>query len=99
MAERLQTIPIREFLETMGLVQYLDMFVIKGFDNESDIATLDENDLDDMLISDEDHRHQILQACECFFTLATDHISIKGHTYMYISLCRFLIPECQFDQP
>lgn len=92
MAERLQTIPIREFLETMGLVQYLDMFVIKGFDNESDIATLDENDLDDMLISDEDHRHQILQAGECLSTLATDHmqpafLEVKGpcmYIYMYV---------------
>ncbi|XP_061163138.1 uncharacterized protein LOC133172293 isoform X2 [Saccostrea echinata] len=62
MTERVQTLPIRKFLENMGLVQYLDMFLIRGYDRETDITSLDENDLDTMLISDPDHRHQILQA-------------------------------------
>ncbi|XP_062621475.1 uncharacterized protein LOC134283050 isoform X2 [Saccostrea cucullata] len=62
MTERLQTLPIRKFLEKMGLVQYLDMFLIRGYDSETDITALDENDLDTMMISDPDHRHQILQA-------------------------------------
>jgi hypothetical protein len=62
MTDRLQTIPVKSFLENMGLVQYLDMFLIKGYDSESDITYLDEKDLDAMLISDPDHRHQILQA-------------------------------------
>lgn len=64
MTERMQTIPVKEFLENMGLMQYFDMFIIKGFDHEKDIVTLDEDDLDAMLISDPDHRHQILQAGE-----------------------------------
>lgn len=64
MTERMQTIPVKEFLENMGLMQYFDMFIIKGYDNEKDIVTLDEDDLDAMLISDPDHRHQILQAGE-----------------------------------
>lgn len=64
MTERMQTILVKEFLENMGLMQYFDMFIIKGFDHEKDIVTLDEDDLDAMLISDPDHRHQILQAGE-----------------------------------
>lgn len=62
MTERVQAMPVKSFLENMGLVQYLDMFLIKGYDNETDVTSLDEKDLDAMLISDPDHRHQILQA-------------------------------------
>lgn len=53
---------IRKFLEDLGLVQYFDMFLIKGFDSEDDIRHIDEHDLDSMLISDTDHRRQIIYA-------------------------------------
>lgn len=82
MTERMQTIPVKEFLENMGLMQYFDMFIIKGYDNEKDIVTLDEDDLDAMLISDPDHRHQILQAGEY------ERIS---HVYFGTKIYKFII--------
>lgn len=82
MTERMQTIPVKEFLENMGLMQYFDMFIIKGYDNEKDIVTLDEDDMDAMLISDPDHRHQILQAGEY------ERIS---HVYFGTKIYKFII--------
>lgn len=94
MTERMQTIPVKEFLENMGLMQYFDMFIIKGFDHEKDIVTLDEDDLDAMLISDPDHRHQILQAGEyelspmsSFGTKFTSSL-LKYNVCVHIYMCR-----------
>lgn len=85
----MQTIPVKEFLENMGLMQYFDMFIIKGFDHEKDIVTLDEDDLDAMLISDPDHRHQILQAAAQYRSSEKyrllDWLQGKGLEYYYVS--------------
>lgn len=89
MTERMQTIPVKEFLENMGLMQYFDMFIIKGFDHEKDVVTLDEDDLDAMLISDPDHRHQILQAAAQYRSTEKyrllDWLQGKGLEYYYVS--------------
>lgn len=55
---------IQTFLEDLGLLQYFDMFIIKGFDCEDDLCHIDSADLDAMMIADPDHRHQILRAGE-----------------------------------
>lgn len=57
---------IQTFLEDLGLLQYFDMFIIKGFDCEDDLCHIDSADLDAMMIADPDHRHQILRAARCF---------------------------------
>lgn len=57
MIECMQIILVKEFLENMGLMQYFDMFIIKGFDYEKDIVIFDEDDLDVMLILDFDYRY------------------------------------------
>lgn len=57
MIEWMQIILVKEFLENMGLMQYFDMFIIKGFDYEKDIVIFDEDDLDVMLILDFDYRY------------------------------------------
>jgi len=53
---------VETFLQDLGLLQYFDIFVIKGFDSEDDICNLNQSDLDAMLISDVDHRRIILSA-------------------------------------
>lgn len=53
---------VRFFLENLGLVQYFDIFIIKGFDREDDICELNESDMDSLMISDPDHRRQVLGA-------------------------------------
>ncbi|KAK3086301.1 hypothetical protein FSP39_016535 [Pinctada imbricata] len=52
---------IQTFLADLGLVQYLDMFLMKGYDSEDDLSHLSDCDLDDMMITDPDHRQLILQ--------------------------------------
>ena len=56
---------VQDFLADLGLSQYYDMFVMKGYDTEGDLCHLSEADLDTMLITDPDHRQQILQAGTC----------------------------------
>ena len=53
---------VRLFLEQLGLHQYMDIFVAKGYDIESDLIYLNCSDLDEMNISDLDHRSLILNA-------------------------------------
>ena len=53
---------VQNFLGDLGLLQYFDMFVIKGFDSEEDLSHLNIRDLDAMYITDPDHRKQILEA-------------------------------------
>lgn len=57
---------VQAFLGDLGLLQYYDMFVIKGFDSEDDLCFIDEKDLDAMYITDTDHRAQILGAASDF---------------------------------
>lgn len=57
---------VQTFLEDLGLLQYFDMFVIKGFDCEEDICHIDSADLDSMMIADPDHRRQILHSARRF---------------------------------
>ncbi|XP_060079918.1 uncharacterized protein LOC132559324 [Ylistrum balloti] len=57
---------VQTFLEDLGLLQYFDMFVIKGFDCEDDLCHIDSADLDSMMVSDPDHRRQILHAARRF---------------------------------
>ncbi|OWF53494.1 uncharacterized protein LOC110446272 [Mizuhopecten yessoensis] len=57
---------VQTFLEDLGLLQYFDMFVIKGFDCEEDLCHIDSADLDSMTIADPDHRRQILHAARRF---------------------------------
>lgn len=57
---------VQTFLGDLGLLQYYDMFVIKGFDSEEDLCYVDGKDLDAMYITDPDHRKQILGAGEWF---------------------------------
>ncbi|XP_033755158.1 uncharacterized protein LOC117338076 [Pecten maximus] len=57
---------VQTFLEDLGLLQYFDMFVIKGFDCEEDLCHIDSADLDSMMIADPDHRRQILHAARRF---------------------------------
>lgn len=56
---------VQGFLGELGLLQYYDMFVIKGFDSEDDLCYLDGKDLDAMYITDPDHRKQILCSGWC----------------------------------
>ena len=53
---------VKEFLRSLSLERYYDMFLAKGFDLESDICNLDTTDLDSMYISEDRHRKQILEA-------------------------------------
>ncbi|KAL5021844.1 hypothetical protein ScPMuIL_000999 [Solemya velum] len=53
---------VKTFLENLGLLQYYDIFLAKGFDAESDIFYLRHSDLDSMYISDPDHRRIITNA-------------------------------------
>ena len=55
-------IGINKFLGPLGLLQYADIFQIKGYDVESDYCTLDKGDLDAMNITHVEHRETILQA-------------------------------------
>ncbi|XP_071172366.1 uncharacterized protein [Mytilus edulis] len=57
---------VQGFLGELGLLQYYDMFVIKGFDSEDDLCYLDGKDLDAMYITDPDHRKQILCSASDF---------------------------------
>lgn len=60
---------VKTFLENLGLLQYYDIFLAKGFDSESDIFHLRHSDLDAMYISDPDHRRIITNAGKPFFYL------------------------------
>ncbi|XP_063443449.1 uncharacterized protein LOC134723836, partial [Mytilus trossulus] len=57
---------VQGFLGELGLLQYYDMFVIKGFDSEDDLCYLDGKDLDAMYITDPDHRKHILCSASDF---------------------------------
>ncbi|XP_071480296.1 uncharacterized protein [Diadema antillarum] len=69
---------IGKFLEPLGLIQYAEIFKIKGFDVETDICNIDEEDLTEMGIEDIEHRqlilhaahtHQLSEECEVFLWL------------------------------
>ena len=60
---------VQTFLGDLGLLQYYDMFVIKGFDSEEDLCYVDGKDLDAMYITDPDHRKQILGAGEWHWSI------------------------------
>lgn len=52
------------FLEQIGLSQYYDMFLAKGFDSEKDLRFVERKDLDTMCITNKKHRDLIIsQAC------------------------------------
>ena len=53
---------VKQFLRSLNLERYYDMFLAKGFDLESDICNLNSSDLDSMYISEDRHRNQILEA-------------------------------------
>ncbi|XP_064599207.1 uncharacterized protein LOC135465792 isoform X2 [Liolophura sinensis] len=53
---------VKEFLMELGLEQYYEIFVTKGFDCESDVNNLQDDDLDAMEISDPNHRQLLLTA-------------------------------------
>lgn len=53
---------VKEFLVELGLEQYYEIFVTKGFDCESDVNNLQDDDLDAMGISDPNHRQLLLTA-------------------------------------
>ncbi|XP_070575213.1 uncharacterized protein [Ptychodera flava] len=55
---------IASFLEPLDLMQYLEVFQTKGYDKELDICNLTHNDLDELGITDDDHRGMILDAAE-----------------------------------
>lgn len=55
-------IGIHNFLEPVGLLHYQEVFQIKGYDVESDFCTLTPEDLDEMKISDGEHRATLLHA-------------------------------------
>ena len=55
-------IGISNFLQPVGLLRYCDIFQIKGFDIETDFCNLSSQDLDEMNITDEEHRSLILDA-------------------------------------
>ena len=52
---------VRKFLEQLNLGNYWDIFKAKGYDRESDIKDLDEEDLEAMHIRGPD-RQRILQS-------------------------------------
>eukprot|EP00039_Didymoeca_costata_P007875 m.104774 g.104774 ORF g.104774 m.104774 type:complete len:111 (+) comp13856_c0_seq2:184-516(+) len=51
---------VREWLETLHLEQYADMFAAAGYDDPEAISTLDEGDLDAMRITLPGHRKRLL---------------------------------------
>ena len=53
---------VKTFLEKLGLMQYYDMFLAKGFDSEDDLCYLNGADLDTMYIDNEAHRTAIIRA-------------------------------------
>lgn len=53
---------LKTFLERLELTQYYDKFIIKGFDQETDLCYMNSEDLDSMLITDERHRKMIIAA-------------------------------------
>ncbi|XP_071785540.1 uncharacterized protein [Asterias amurensis] len=55
-------IGINKFLGPLGLLQYAEIFQIKGYDVESDFCSLNTGDLDAMNITHAGHRETILQA-------------------------------------
>ncbi|XP_077983474.1 uncharacterized protein LOC144438292 [Glandiceps talaboti] len=55
---------IESFLEPLDLMQYLEIFQTKGYDRETDFSTLTDVDLDELGITDDDHRGMILHAAE-----------------------------------
>ena len=57
-------IGINNFLEPVGLQRYSDVFQIKGYDVESDFCLLNDHDLDEMKITDPEHRGILLRAGE-----------------------------------
>lgn len=48
------------FLEEIGLSQYYEMFLAKGFDSERDLRFMERKDLDTLHITDEEHRRLII---------------------------------------
>lgn len=48
------------FLEQIGLSQYYDMFLAKGFDSEKDLRFVERKDLDTMCITNKKHRDLII---------------------------------------
>lgn len=50
------------FLNDLGLGRYLQMFQAKGYDRESDLVDLAEEDLDQMHVDSEQDRQTILEA-------------------------------------
>ncbi|XP_013391172.1 uncharacterized protein LOC106159430 [Lingula anatina] len=55
---------VRNFLRSLDLSQYFEMFKTKGYERESDLVDLDEKDLDDLLITDPEHRRLVLVASQ-----------------------------------
>nr|XP_002741570.1 PREDICTED: uncharacterized protein LOC100377597 [Saccoglossus kowalevskii] len=55
---------IVSFLEPIGLMQYLETFQTKGYDRESDFCRLTDTSLDDLEITDIDHRNALLHGAE-----------------------------------
>ncbi|XP_071958819.1 uncharacterized protein [Antedon mediterranea] len=57
---------ISNFLHPIGLMQYEEIFKIKGYDIESDFPNLDEDDLNQMKIFNKEHRRLILEAAQVY---------------------------------
>ena len=64
LVDAMNHIGINNFLEPLGLLQYSDVFQIKGYDVESDFCLLNDNDLNEMKITDPEHRGILLRAGE-----------------------------------
>ena len=60
--KNMNDIGINKFLGPLGLLQYAEIFQIKGYDVESDFCSLNTGDLDAMNITHAGHRETILQA-------------------------------------
>lgn len=86
---------VQTFLGDLGLCQYYDMFVIKGFDSENDLAYLDAKDLDAMYITDTDHRKQILDAGN---TLGHCNTTLMSMLDLYVWTCENKHNTCRYIQ-
>ncbi|XP_074645820.1 uncharacterized protein LOC141902078 [Tubulanus polymorphus] len=79
---------VADFLKELHLEQYTDILVNKGYSRFTDIADLNETDLDELSISDASHREKLLAAAvkygSCELMELREWLQKHGLDYYYV---------------